>query len=180
MKKIGCAVFFVLLAAPSAWAEWREVFLDEFKQFGVDRAVEKALDKDVHPKDILQLVKERLEESDDTSETLNTKITLKALYCAGQERAVVREAAADVGIPEDEQNGAFEESVAECGSKLALGDRDVLDKSSQGSVADTTVVSVQEEPGVPDVSPPPVDARRFLGRTPTRTVPASPASPSQL
>lgn len=53
--------------------------------------------------------------------------TLKALYCANISRDQVRGAGARLGISEEELGGTFAESMVECGSKLALQDRDILE-----------------------------------------------------
>ena len=60
------------------------------------------------------------------SEKFETKKGLKALYCAGADRDAVREAGNKLGITVEDVSAALEESIAECGDKKSLSDRDFL------------------------------------------------------
>ncbi|MCW5200365.1 hypothetical protein VU07_00900, partial [Desulfobulbus sp. F4] len=120
----------VLLFAGQGFAEWiwPKDFVDDFEKLGLDRAVENALDNDITPNEILTFIVSN-------NEKFSTRISLKVLYCAGVDRETVREAANKLGITVQELSVALEESVAECGSKLALNDRDILEVRDSGSVS---------------------------------------------
>lgn len=101
-------------------AAWEQDFTDDFDMFGLDRAVENALARGIEPEAILALVVSR-------QDKFLLWSTLKALYCANISRDHVKGAAARLGISEEELGGTFAESMVECGSKLALQDRDILE-----------------------------------------------------
>lgn len=107
------------VAAGSSTTAWMKTFLEEAKKFGLDWAVENALDKGIAPADILAFIVRNQEQL--------THPSLKALYCAGIDREVVQNAADLLGITGETTSRAFEESITECSSKVALQDRDILD-----------------------------------------------------
>ncbi|MCI5163056.1 MAG: hypothetical protein D3917_13780, partial [Candidatus Electrothrix sp. AX5] len=121
MKNIFYAILLlILLGAGVAQAAWTENFVENYDEFGMSVAVEDALSDDVSPKAILTFIISN-------SEKFENKNGLKALYCAGVDRDAVREAANKLGITVEELSKALEESIAECGDKLTLSDRDLMD-----------------------------------------------------
>ena len=117
-KKVLAAVFLGLFLHGQAQASWPDDFTDDFEKFGLDVAVENALADDVTPLAILDYVVENREK-------VSPHLSLKAIYCAGVDPDVVEEAAQEVAIPFLEIKKALEQSIQECGSKVALQDRDV-------------------------------------------------------
>ncbi len=101
-------------------AAWERDFTDDFDMFGLDRAVENALAGGIEPEAILAFVVSRRDK-------FLLWSTLKALYCANISRSQITDTAARLGISEEELGSTFAESMVECGSKLALQDRDVLE-----------------------------------------------------
>jgi hypothetical protein len=128
MKKILCAAFLLVLLAQPALAAWTDEFTEDFDKFGLDTAVENALDNEVKAVDILTFVVQNRTK-------FSTKMSLKALYCAGQDRDVVRETASKLGVAVEEISKALQESIAECGSKMALQDRDVEKVPNNGNLS---------------------------------------------
>ncbi|MGB5684839.1 MAG: hypothetical protein WBM35_03440, partial [Candidatus Electrothrix sp.] len=108
MKKKWITFLFILLCPGLALADWKEDFIKDYDGLGLDDAVEKALDQEVSPHEILTL----LISSQKKFETL---MSLQALYCAGADRDAVREAADKLSITVEEVSVALEESIAECG-----------------------------------------------------------------
>jgi hypothetical protein len=161
MKKICAAVFLAAMAAKSAAAAWPEDFIEDFDKLGLDRAVENALDNKISPHEILTVIISG-------NKKFDLRLSLKALYCAGVEREDVREAADKLGITIEELSKALEESIAECGSRLALSDREVFFPNESGALSPTTA---EEPPSEPEPDP-----RQLL--QPPKSVPAQPASPS--
>ncbi|WP_417910067.1 hypothetical protein [Candidatus Electronema sp. PJ] len=163
MKKRLVLLFFLLLSAQPALAEWTEGFTKDFEKLGLDRAIENALDNEITPQEILTFIVSN-------SEQFNTRLSLKTLYCAGVDRDTVREAADKLGITVEEVSVALEESLAECGSKLALNDRDITEVRDSGGV-----------PLPPPPEEPPVDARKLLEppRSSSKHHYASPSTPNQ-
>ena len=117
---LGAILLLILLGAGVAQAEWKDDFIDNYDGFGMSIAVEYALDKDVSPNEILTFIISN-------SEKFETKTGLKALYCAGADRDAVREAANKLGITVADVSMSLEESIAECGDKQTLTDRDITD-----------------------------------------------------
>jgi len=118
MKKMLFTLLFILMLYPTlAQAAWTDDFLEDFKKFGLDTAVENAILDDITPEAILAFVI-----SD--QEKFSTKNTLKSIYCAGADRDVVMETADKLGIASTMRTEALEESIAECGQKLVLDDRE--------------------------------------------------------
>jgi hypothetical protein len=120
MKKTLFAALFLVMAAGQAQAAWTDDFLKEYDEFGIDTAVENALENKITPSDILKFI---LSQND----AFKTKITMKALYCAAVDHDVMQQVAAQLGISDEELGVAHEESIQECGSTLALSDRDRLE-----------------------------------------------------
>lgn len=109
-------------AAPGAAAAWGKKFLEEEEQFGLYIAVENALNKGIAPAEILAFITRNREKL--------THPSMKALYCSGVDRELVETAAEQLGISKFESSRAFTESLAECGSKVALEDRDIVEPPS--------------------------------------------------
>lgn len=166
MKKIFAAAFLLTMAATSAAAAWTDDFAKDFDKLGLDRAVENALINEVSPHEILTFIVSN-------SEKFDTRLSLKALYCAGVERTEVREAADKLGITIEEVSTALEESIAECGSRLALNDREVFFPSESGGILPT---AAQEPPAEPKPDP----GQLLKPPKPKATQPASPSTPSQI
>lgn len=97
---------------------WTEDFLKDYDNYGLDRAIENALDEEISPIEIMTFIIT-------SNEEFNTKSALKALYCAAADTALVQEAANKLGITVREISQALQESIAECSSKMALSDRDM-------------------------------------------------------
>ncbi len=117
MKRVISLFLFLTLLFPIiCFAAWTDDFRDTFMKVGLDQAVEDALEGDIKPQAILDFII--------SEEQLNPRSGLKALYCAGVDRADVAAAAAKLGITPHDLQKALEESIAECSSKLVLDDRD--------------------------------------------------------
>ncbi|WP_339132925.1 MAG: hypothetical protein WGN25_11445 [Candidatus Electrothrix sp. GW3-4] len=162
MRTILCMMaLFFLLTAGAAQAAWTDDFIRDYEAFGMDIAVKDALNNEVTPDEILTFIIS-------SSEKFETKKGLKGLYCAGADRDAVREAANKLGITVQDLSVALEESIAECGDKLTLNDRDLFDGGSG------------QEPGMSDrdviPSPEPVPEPELL-EPPTRPQSASPSAP---
>ena len=126
MRNIFCAILLLILfGAGSAQAAWQDDFVKSNDEFGMSVAVEDALNDDVSPNAILTFII-------NNNEKFDAKKGLKALYCAGVDRDAVREAANKLGITVEELSEALEESIAECGDKLTLSDRDIIDNDGPG------------------------------------------------
>lgn len=178
-KKALAAVFFWLFLHGQAQASWIDDFTDNFEKFGLDVAVENALADDVTPLAILNYVIENREK-------VSPHLSLKAIYCAGVDPDVVEEAAQHVDISFLEIKKALEQSIQECGSKLALQDRDVddivalQDRDKPEIQEEQTAVPIRrptrpvDSPVPPPVSPP-VDLPSI--DLPPRGRPASPSHP---
>lgn len=118
MKKILFTCLFLLLISPAmALATWTEDFFEVYDKTGLDTAIINALDDDITPEAILSFIIQN-------KETFNIKFSLKTLYCAGVDRDVVQAAASKLGITIKDSSEALEESIAECGAKLVLDDRE--------------------------------------------------------
>lgn len=146
MKKTCCAAFLlVMLAQPVLAAEWTDKFTEQYDKFGLDVAVENALADNVKAEDILaHVIKNR--------DKFSIKMSMKSLYCASVPREVVQETAGKLGIAGEEINKALEESIAECGSKMALQDRDVEKPRTDGNLSGKA--PQQPAPQAPVASPP--------------------------
>jgi hypothetical protein len=140
MKKALCAAFLLIMLAQPALAAWTDEFSKDFDEFGLDVAVGNALAHEVKPDDILAFVVKN-------EKKFSTKMSLKALYCAGVDRDVVRETAGKLGVVTEEINMALEDSIKECGSKMALQDRDVDKVPNNGNLSG-------KAPDVPQAAPP--------------------------
>ena len=117
MKKCILSILFVILLTPVVTqAAWTDDFLEDYKQVGIVEAIENALEDDITPEEILAFII--------SDETINNKAALKAIYCAGVDRDAVAQAAAKLGVSEETLAIALEESIAECGSKMVLDDRE--------------------------------------------------------
>lgn len=135
----------VLSEVRVAQAAWTDDFMQAYDDFGMGIAVENALDNEVTPHEILTYLISNNEE-------FNMRKGLKALYCAGVDRDTVREAADKLGITVEELSAALEESIAECGDKLTLSDRDLFDgrSGSKLGLSDRDIAP----PVQPSVQPP--------------------------
>ena len=151
----------ILFGAGGAQAAWQDDFVKSNDEFGMSVAVEDALNDDVSPNAILTFII-----SD--SEKFDAKKGLKALYCAGVDRDAVREAANKLGITVEELSEALEESIAECGDKLTLSDRDIIDDrpGNRFGLGDRDLVPLPEQVILPEHVTPP-----------TRPRPSSPSRP---
>jgi hypothetical protein len=109
-------VILFLAGATRAFAAWTDDFLNDYEKYDIFLAVENAIDNDVTAEEILIFII--------SNEKINVKATLKALYCAGVDREEIRKAAVKLGVPAEKLARALEESIAECGSKLVLDDRE--------------------------------------------------------
>lgn len=135
----------VLSEVGVAQAAWTDDFMQAYDDFGMGIAVENALDNEVTPHEILTYLISNNEE-------FNMRKGLKALYCAGVDRDTVREAGDKLGITVEELSAALEESIAECGDKLTLSDRDLFDgrSGSKLGLSDRDIAP----PVQPSVQPP--------------------------
>jgi hypothetical protein len=107
---------------------WTNEFADDADLFGLDRAVENALARGIEPASILAFVV-------NNKEKYLLWSTLKALFCANITKDQIKSAGERLGISWDDLSEAFEESMLECGSKIALQDRDVLEiPDTEGTV----------------------------------------------
>ncbi|CAK8720219.1 hypothetical protein GMJAKD_09510 [Candidatus Electrothrix aarhusensis] len=167
MKNIFYAILLlILLGAGVAQAAWTENFVENYDEFGMSVAVEDALSDDVSPKAILTFIISN-------SEKFENKNGLKALYCAGVDRDAVREAANKLGISVEDISAALEESIAECGDKLTLTDRDLIDDQPGSKVG-------LSERDIAEPEPMPVPAQAPLAEqivTPAKSQPTSPSAP---
>jgi hypothetical protein len=122
MRNIFYAILLLILlgAGVAQAAEWTEDFVKNYDKFGMSVAVENALNDDVSPNAILTFIVRN-------SKKFETKTGLKALYCAGADWDSVQEAANKLGIIIEDVRVALEESIAECGDKQTLADRDLVD-----------------------------------------------------
>ncbi len=151
-KTLAAALFFLLLSSP-ALAAWTDDFTENFDKFGLDVAVENALANDVTPQAILDYVTKN-------KDKFSEHMSLKALYCSGVDVDVVDRAASALGIIPQNIKSALQQSIEECGSKVALTDRDVLDIDMPGDSG---------LPGTPpvNVEAPPPAAGNAGGTTPS-------------
>ncbi len=130
------------LAPLSALAGWMDRFEEEALGFGMETAVENALDDDVTVRDILgYAVSHR--------ELFNESVVLRALYCAGADREEVREEADRLGISVEEVSVALEEAIAECPSKQSLTDRDMVETPLGSDPAGVDAISLPLPPTDP-------------------------------
>lgn len=172
MKNILCAIFISILLGcvgiHDAWAEdtserleWMVNFEKNYDDFGMSTAVENALEDGVTPDEILTFIISY-------TEKFRIKRGLKALYCAGVDRNAVRDSANKLGITVEDVSVSLEEAIAECGDKLTLDDRDLMDEpaSSPESGASTIVQSGIGESTTELISPPTSSSQ-----------PSSPATP---
>ena len=168
MRNIFYTILLLILlgAGVAQAAEWQDDFLKTYDEFGMTVAVEDALSDDVSSEEILTFI---------ISIVPNMpKIKgLKALYCAGADRDAVREAANKLGITVGDVSVALEESIAECGDKITLSDRDIFDSLvSRLGLSDRDIaplpepVAQSEQVTLPDQVTPP-----------TRPRPSSPSVP---
>ncbi|MGX9726544.1 MAG: hypothetical protein ACTFAK_04260 [Candidatus Electronema sp. VV] len=129
-------------------AAWTDDFMQNFNSLGMYDAVKNALAADVKPQDILDFVKKHPE--------LDMHLSMKALYCAGQDRDAVGEAGRQLGLTEDNIGKALSESIKECGSTMALTDRDIPKPSDNGNISGTRARKggVPADGGTPPAAPP--------------------------
>ncbi|MCI5139842.1 MAG: hypothetical protein D3922_15855 [Candidatus Electrothrix sp. AR1] len=162
MRNIFCAIsVWILLGAGVAQAAWTDIFIDEYDGFGMSVAVENALNNNVSPNEILTFIISN-------SDKFETKTGLKALYCAGADRDAVREAANKLGITVKDVSVSLEESIAECGDKQTLTDRDLFDGGAGNEIglSDRDIDPVPEQVALPEQVAPPA-----------RPQPSSPSAP---
>lgn len=120
--------------------EWMDNFEKDYDDHGMSTAVENALEDGVTPNEILTFIISY-------TEKFRTKRGLKALYCAGVDRNTVRDSANKLGITVEDVSVSLEEAIAECGSKMTLDDRDLMDEpgSSPESGASRIIQADTEE-----------------------------------
>ncbi|MCI5148568.1 MAG: hypothetical protein D3916_04115 [Candidatus Electrothrix sp. MAN1_4] len=138
---IGCVGGQVAWTQPaSEIPEWMVAFEEDYDEHGMSMAVENALEDGVTPNEILTFIISY-------TEKFRTKRGLKALYCAGVDRNTVRDSANKLGITVENVSVSLEEAIAECGSKMTLEDRDLMDEpaSSPETGASALVQSNTEE-----------------------------------
>lgn len=137
MKKaaVATALFFLLASGQALAATWTDEFTKDFNNFGLDVATENALANDVTPQAILDYVVKN-------KEKFSSQLSLKALYCAGVDIDVVARAASALGLLDQVVKKTLQESIEECGSKVALTDRDILDLPEGGALTGTAPVVV--------------------------------------
>jgi len=135
MKKaaVATALFFLLASGQALAATWTDEFTKDFNKLGLDVATENALANDVTPQAILDYVVKN-------KEKFNSQLSLKALYCAGVDIDVVARAASALGLLDQVVKKTLQESIEECGSKVALTDRDILDLPEGGALTGTAPV----------------------------------------
>ncbi|WP_420208651.1 hypothetical protein [Candidatus Electronema sp. JC] len=152
MRKILCAAFVLVMLAEQAMAAWTDKFTEDFKDLGMYDAVKNALSADVKPHDILAFVKKN-------PDMFETELSMKALYCAGEDVDAVQEAASQLGITEVEIGKALAESKKECGSMLNLTDRDIVEPPNHGNLSGTPPQKggVPADGGTPPAAPPASD-----------------------
>ncbi|MCI5164843.1 MAG: hypothetical protein D3903_01835 [Candidatus Electrothrix sp. GM3_4] len=168
MRNIFYAILLlILLGAGVAQAAWTEDFVKNYDEFGMSVAVEDALSDDVSPSAILTFIISN-------SEQFEKKKGLKALYCAGADRDTVRDAADKLGITVEDISVALEESIAECGDKQTLTDRDLID----GQPGDNVGLSDRDIDALPDQVPLQAPLAEQI-TVPTGPQSASPSTPTQ-
>lgn len=134
MKKyaLTAALFFALMSGQAQAAGWQDDFVEDYDKFGLDVAVENALAEDIKPQAIMAyVVKNR--------EKFNTDLSLKAIYCAGVDVDIVERAGIALGIPNLVVKRNLEASIKECGSKVALTDRDIVEPPHNGRLSEIQV-----------------------------------------
>jgi len=166
MKKILCAAFVLVMLAEQAMAAWTDKFTDDFNKLGLYDAVKNALAADVKPQNILDFVKKHPE--------FDLHLSMKALYCSGENRDAVGDAARQLGVTDDNIGKALSESIKECGSTMALTDRDVLKPSDNGNLSGTP-----PQGGVPadGGTPPAAAADNASGASKEKKATTSPSLP---
>lgn len=175
MKKILCAAFVLVMLAEQAMAAWSDDFTQDFEDLGMYDAVKNALADEVKPHDILDFVKKH-------PELFDTHLSMKALYCAGEDQDAVQEAASQLGISEAEIGQALAESKKECGSMMALTDRDITKPSDNGNLSGTPPQGhAPADNGTPPAQDNPSENNRETRRPtlPPRPPVIPPPSPSQ-
>jgi hypothetical protein len=145
MKKyaLTAALFFALMSG-QAQANWQDDFVKDYDKFGLDAAVENALADDIKPQAIMAYVLKNREKFD-------TDLSLQAIYCSGVDVDVVERAGIALGIPDQVVKRTLEASIKECGSKLALTDRDIVKPPHNGRLSPKRT----PPPVTPPVTPPP-------------------------
>ncbi len=111
MKKITFIMFFSLLIASVAYADWIDNFISRYRSEGIIPAVTQALKEGNGPEAIIN---EGLK-----LQELNPQNLVMALYCGGVTGDDVRAAANNAGISDMLVVAAFEQSVVECGDQVA-------------------------------------------------------------
>ncbi len=180
MKNIFYVIFISILigcvGVQGAWAqsapEWMAAFEEDYDEFGMSVAVENALEEGVTPDEILTLIISH-------TEKFRTKRGLKALYCAGVDRDAVRDSANKLGITVEDVSLSLEEAISECGSKLTLDDRDLMDETasspeSGGSITNQSDVeedTTEEDPAGEE------ETAELINDPASPAQPSSPANP---
>ncbi|MCI5115124.1 MAG: hypothetical protein D3920_09615 [Candidatus Electrothrix sp. AW2] len=118
--------------------DWMKEFEKNYDTYGMSVAVEEALSDNVSSDDILTFIISR-------TEKFKRKRGLKALYCSGVDRNTVRDAANKLGITVEEVSLSLEEAIAECGSKLTLEDRDLMETPASSQESGTGASVITEE-----------------------------------
>jgi len=178
MKKTLCAAFVLVMLAEQAMAAWTDDFKKDFDDLGMYDAVRNALAADVKPHDILDFVTKN-------RSTFDIRVSMKALYCAGEDQDAVQEAASQLGISSDEIGMALAESKKECGSMLSLTDRDIIKPSDDGNLSGTPPQGggVPADGGTPPAPPAPNNSsgaskkKGTTAKTPADNPPMPPMPP---
>lgn len=142
-KSVFFFLFLILAGACPALAAWTDDFINDYEEFGISLAVENAIDNDRTAEEIMVFVL--------SNEQIKEKAALKALYCAGIDRDIIKEAAVKLGVPAETLARALEESIAECGSKLVLDDRE----NSGINASPSRPAPLPRNPPLPGTVPPP-------------------------
>ncbi len=132
---------------------WKDVFDDEFKDYGMAIAIENALADDHTAEEIISYIisKSFVVTNQDQ---FNIKAGLKALLCADASRDTVQKAANKLGLTDDIVSEAVEESNAECGKQIVLDDRDIMSRFHVGAeVIPERPEEPEEDPGQPQDKP---------------------------
>ncbi|MCK5516875.1 MAG: hypothetical protein KAI39_08375, partial [Desulfobulbaceae bacterium] len=122
---------------------WTEGFLEDYNNYGLDRAVENALDEEISPTEIMTFIIS-------SNERFNVKSALKALYCAAADTNLVQEAANKLGVTVEEISQALEESIAECSSKMVLREHILSDPfHAEQGIPEHITIDDRRPPGGP-------------------------------
>ncbi len=111
MKKILVALVLIPLFCTAASAEWQSEFNEKYISWGIDQAVEVALQDGVDPDSITREGRSLV--------GLSPQNLVKALYCAGVRGKDIRDAAANNGVSDSNVTAGYKMSLAECRDAVA-------------------------------------------------------------